>query len=160
MMKTNHLLKAALFITFVGFCGNGWGQVTTGTGLTAVKKAIENTNTLYFNLFAKKDRSIVTLYTDDASLLAPNAPAISGNKALKKDFEDTFADGKVKGVKFKTSNVYGDSKEYVTEEGSWEVFDTAGKLLDNGKYLKLWRRTNSGWKIFRDSFNSNRKVQQ
>jgi ketosteroid isomerase-like protein len=85
-------------------------------------------------------------------------PPISGRKALKKDFEDTFAAGKVKGVKFQTRNIYTDGKEYITEEGSWQVFDPSGKLLDNGQYLKLWKRTKLGWKIFRDSFNSNHKA--
>ena len=158
-MKQNNLITAIVCITLFFVYDNFKAQITTTPGLVAVKKAIESTNALYFNLFEKNDGSIVNLYTEDASLLAPNTPPISGRKALKKDFEDTFAAGKVKGVKFQTSNVYGDSKEYVTEEGTWQVFDLKGKLLDDGKYLKLWRRTKAGWKIFRDLFNSNHKVQ-
>jgi len=158
-MKQNNLITAIVCITLFFVYDNCQAQITTNPGLAAVKKAIENINTLYFDLFEKNDGSIVNLYTEDASLFAPNTPPISGRKALKKDFEDTFAAAKVKGVKFQTSNVYGNSKEYVTEEGTWQVFDLKGKLLDDGKYLKLWRRTKAGWKIFRDLFNSNHKVQ-
>jgi ketosteroid isomerase-like protein len=158
-MKQNNLITAIVCITLFFVYNNCRAQITTTTGLPGIKKVIENTNALYFNLFAKNDESIVDLYTEDASLLAPNTPPISGRKALKKDFEDTFAAGKVKGVKFQTSNIYGDGKEYVTEEGTWQVFDPKGKLLDDGKYLKLWKSTKAGWKIFRDSFNSNHKVQ-
>ena len=158
-MKQNNLITAIVCITLFFVYDNCQAQITTTRGLAAVKKAIENVNTLYFNLFEKNDGSIVNLYTEDASLLAPNTPPISGRKALKKDFDDTFAAGKVKGVKFQTSNVYGNSKEYVTEEGTWQVFNLKGKLLDDGKYLKLWRRTKAGWKIFRDLFNSNHKLQ-
>ena len=158
-MKQNNLVLAIVGIVLISVYNNCRAQVTTSPGLAAVKKAIENTNTLYFNLFEKNDKSIVNLYSEDACLFAPNIPPIIGRKALEKDFEDTFAAGKVKGVKFKTGNIYGDSNEYVTEEGTWQVFDLKGKLLDDGKYLKLWRRTKAGWKIFRDLFNSNHKAQ-
>jgi ketosteroid isomerase-like protein len=29
--------------------------------------------------------------------------------------------------------------------------------MDEGKYLVLWKKTAKGWKMFRDSFSSNRK---
>lgn len=157
-MKQNKLTAIGCIILFFIY-SHCQAQTATSPGLLTIKKAIENTNALYFNLFAKKDGAIVDLYTDDACLLSPNMLPISGKKALKKDFEDTFADGKVKSVKFQTGNIYGDGKEYVTEEGTWQVFEPSGKLLDDGKYLKLWKLTKTGWKIFRDSFNSNHKAQ-
>ena len=159
-MKQNILATIIACVVSFFIYGNCPAQNAAPSDLSAVKKTIENTNAVYFDLFEKKDGAIVNLYTEDACLLAPNTPPISGRTALKKDFEDTFAAGKVKGVKFKTGNIYGDGKEYITEEGTWEVFDPSGKLLDDGKYLKLWRRTTAGWKIFRDLFNSNHKAQQ
>ncbi|MDP9077591.1 MAG: nuclear transport factor 2 family protein [Bacteroidota bacterium] len=158
-MKQNNLSAALLCIALFFDYSTCAAQTTTTPGLLTVKKAIENTNSLYFNLFEKKDVAIVNLYADDACLLAPNMPPIAGKNALKKDFDDTFAAGKVKSVKFQTSNIYGDGKEYVTEEGNWQVFAPNGKPFDDGKYLKLWKLTKTGWKIFRDSFNSNHKAQ-
>ena len=156
-MKQKSLVAAIactiLFLTY----NNCLAQ--SAAGLREVRKTIEKTNAVYFDLFAKNDQSIVNLYTDDARLLAPNMPPINGKKGLEKDFADTFAAGKVKGVKFLTGEIYGDGKEYITEEGTWQVFDPKGKLLDDGKYLKLWKRTKAGWKIFRDSFNSDHKAQ-
>lgn len=157
-MKQKNVLTAMACVTLFLIYNNSLAQ-TTAPGLLAVRKTIEKTNALYFELFAKNDMSIVSLYSEDARLLAPNTNPISGKQALKKDFEDTFAAGKVKGVKFFTGEVYGDGKAYITEEGTWQVFDTRGKTLDDGKYLKLWKKTKSGWKIFRDSFNSNHKAQ-
>ncbi|WP_259071325.1 YybH family protein [Mucilaginibacter sp. X4EP1] len=158
-MKQNKLITAILGIALFLVYNNSTAQSTNSSNLTAVKKAIEKTNILYFDLFAQKDTAIVNLYTDDACLLSPNMPPICGKKALEKDFGDTFAAGQVKGVKFQTGEVYGDGKGYITEEGTWQVFDPNGKLLDDGKYLKLWRATKDGWKIFRDLFNSNHKAQ-
>jgi len=159
-MKQNKLITATAAIALSLVFANCIAQKTTGPGISAIKKTIEKTNALYFGLFSKKDASIIGLYADDACLLTPNAPAVCGKAALKKDFEDTFADGKVKGVKFQTSAIYGDGGEYITEEGTWQVFKQGGALLDDGKYLKLWKKTKAGWKIFRDVFNSNHPTAQ
>jgi len=157
-MKQNNLVRAMLCMAFFLIYHACQAQTTPAGELLTAKKTIEKINDLYFNLFSKSDAAIVNLYTDDASLLVPNGPAVRGKKALEKDFKDTFVDGTVKGVKFHTENVYGDGKEYVAEEGTWQVFKQGGALLDDGKYLKLWRKTKAGWKIFRDCFNSNHKA--
>lgn len=137
----------------------GKAQHTSPSDLASIRKTIEATNTLYYNLFVQKDSAIVALYTEDGCLQVPNEPPKYGRAALIKDFTETFADGTVKGVKFQTKDIYGDGNQYVTEEGTWQVFDPAGKQLDDGKYLKLWKKTPNGWKIFRDIFNSNNKAQ-
>jgi len=149
MKKNIIILTACLFALFI--TSNAFAQ-----NLSAIKQSIAKTNALYFELFSKKDLAIVSLYTDDGCLMSPNAPAIRGKAALTKDFTEAYA-SQIKGVKFATQNIYGDGSSYITEEGTWQVFDTSGKLLDNGKYLKLWKKVGNNWKIFRDVFNSDRK---
>jgi len=158
-MKPNNLVAAIGFILLFFVFDNCRAQNSVASDLPSIRKAIEKNNAVYFRLFAKNDSAILNLYADDACLLVPNELPICGREALKKDFEDTFAAGRVKGVKFKTTDIYGDGKEYVTEEGTWQVFGAGGKLIDDGKYLKLWKRTKTGWKIFRDLFNSDHKTQ-
>lgn len=152
-MKTKHMLAAVIGLTYAIGC-NYCAAQASGNPDT---KSIEKNNKLYVELFARADKSIVNLYTEDAALFAPNMSPIAGKKALVKDFDDTFKAGKVKGVKFQTTKVYGNGAEFLTEEGNWQVFDGEGKPIDDGKYLKLWKLTKSGWKIFRDCFNSNHK---
>lgn len=125
--------------------------------LTSLKAQLAETNRRYFELFQHKDARIVDLYTEDACLMSPNAPAICGKTALTKDFTDTYAAGQVSGVKFQTLQVYGAGKDFLTEQGTWQVFDANGNVIDDGKYLKLWKKTSTGWKIFRDVFNSDHK---
>jgi len=149
MKKNIIILTACLFVLFTT-------RNTFGQNLNAIKQSIAKTNALYFELFSKKDLTIVSLYTDDGALMSPNAPAIRGKEALTKDFKEAYA-SQIKGVKFATQNVYGDGSNYITEEGAWQVFDTSGKELDHGKYLKLWKKIGNNWKIFRDVFNSDRK---
>jgi len=132
-------------------------QTTGNKNLAEARKAIEKVNAIYFEWYAKNDGSILNLYTNDACLMPPNAPLICGRNALAKDFKDTYAAGVVKGGTFTTVKLYGDGINYVTEEGRWQVFDVAGKLIDDGKFLKLWKKTKAGWKILRDSFNSDHR---
>jgi ketosteroid isomerase-like protein len=153
-MKKNNTVRTIICLVLFIIYTNCKAQTSKGDGLDTVRKVIEHNNVLYFDFFEKKDPAIVNLYTDDACLLLPNEPAKCGKAALTKDFKDTFADGAVSGVKFLTQNIYGDGEAYVTEDGTWQVFDAKGKLIDNGKYLKLWKKTVDGWKIFRDIFNS------
>ena len=58
--------------------------------------------------------------------------------------------------KFITIDVFGDGEEFVTEEGFWQSFEANNNLFDNGKFLVLWKKTPDGWKMFRDSFSSDR----
>jgi ketosteroid isomerase-like protein len=152
-MKTKHMLAAVIGLTYTIGCNYCAAQASGDLA----RKSIEKNNKLYVALFAGANKSIVDLYTEDAALFAPNMSPIAGKKALVKDFDDTFKAGKVKGVKFQTIKVYGNGAEFLTEEGNWQVFGGDGKTIDEGKYLKLWKLTKSGWKIFRDAFNSNHK---
>lgn len=155
-MKTDRILKtASLFIALFTISVSGNAQNKVSKNLQEAKKAIANANLTYFDLYGKNDGSILSLYTQDACLMPPNAPAICGTEALAKDFKDTYAAGTVKSGKFMTTAIYGDALEFVTEEGSWQVFGADGQSIDEGKYLKLWKKTKGGWKMFRDAFNSN-----
>lgn len=151
-MKKNCILLALTCVTFLFSSHQSSGQ-----DFTAIKKEIAKDNVLYFDLFIKNDTAIVDLYTVDGKLMPPNTAVVSGRTALIKDFADTYAGGKIKGVRFSTTNVYGDGVLYVTEEGTWQVYDTGNQVIDKGSYLKLWKKTKKGWKIFRDLFNSDQK---
>ena len=124
--------------------------------LQEAKKAIAESNASYFESFVKNDSSIfINSYAENACILAPNAPAACDREAFAKFFRSAYQDYGLRNGKFITTNVYGDGKEYVTEEGFWQSFNAKGELFDDGKFLVLWKKTKSGWKMFRDSFSSN-----
>lgn len=128
--------------------------------LADARKAIAESNAIYFDSFAKNDPSIfVNRYAKDACILAPNSPMMCGTEAAAIFFKAAYNDIGLRGGKFITTAIYGDGKEYVTEEGLWQSFDASGKLFDDGKFLVLWKKTTEGWKMYRDSFSSNRSGQ-
>jgi ketosteroid isomerase-like protein len=126
--------------------------------LDEAKKAIAASNAIYFQSFVKNDASIfVERYAIDGCIMAPNSPIACGREAAAEFFKAAYNDYSLRNGKFITTAVYGDGKEFVTEEGLWQSMDATGKVFDDGKFLVLWKRTNEGWKMFRDSFSGNRK---
>jgi ketosteroid isomerase-like protein len=125
--------------------------------LAEARKAIAESNAVYFESFAKNDPAIfINRYAKDACILVPNGAAGCGPDAIAAFFKGAYNDIGLRGGRFITTAVYGDGKEYVTEEGLWQSFDANGNLFDDGKFLVLWKKTPDGWKMFRDSFSSNR----
>ena len=124
--------------------------------LEEAKKAIAESNGIYFTAFVRNDSSIfMARYADDACIMAPFAPSACGPVEAAKFFRASYDHYGMRNGKFITTAVYGLGNGYVTEEGLWQSFDSSGALFDNGKFLVLWKKTAKGWKMFRDSFSSN-----
>lgn len=126
--------------------------------LEEAKNAIATSNAIYFESFEKNDSSkFLNRYAKDACILAPNTPALCGYEAIAEFFKIAYHGVGLRNGKFITTAIYGDAKEFVTEEGQWQSFDANGRLFDDGKFLVLWKKTPEGWKMYRDSFSSNHK---
>jgi ketosteroid isomerase-like protein len=156
-MKHTITPKAFPFVVALLVCMGAKAQSNNNKGLEEAKQTIAESNAVYFDSFAKNDSSIfIHRYAEDACILAPNAPALCGRVAAAQFFKTAYQEYGMRNGQFITTAVYGDGKEFVTEEGLWQSFDASGELFDDGKFLVLWKKTPEGWKMFRDSFSSNR----
>jgi len=154
MKKNNFIL--ALAILFFGF-GSSLAQSKSNANLDEAKKAIAESNDIYFTSFVKNDPSIfIARYAEDACIMPPDSPPLCGPNAAADFFRIAYDQILLRNGKFTTTAVYGDGKEFVTEEGRWFSYDANNNLMDDGKFLVLWKKTSKGWKMFRDSFSSNR----
>lgn len=124
--------------------------------LEEARKAITASNAIYSDLANKNDGSILTRYTEDACLLPPNSPAVCGYENITRFFKD----GPKVNSKFTILTIYGDGKEYVTEESQYQLTDLSGNKLDEGKILVIWKKTKDGWKMHRDMFSSSRELKK
>jgi ketosteroid isomerase-like protein len=132
-------------------------QQPTNANLEEAKKAIAVSNGLLFQAFAKGDSSLfIDRYAKDCWIMPPNAPALCGADAPLDFFKAAYHKFGVRNGKFTTIDIFGDGVKFVTEVGFWQLFDASNKLFDNGKFLVLWKKTPDGWKMFRDSFSSDR----
>jgi len=153
--ETNKLMKIVItLIMLISITCTSRGQNGSNLSLEEVRKAIEASNAIYADLANKKDGSILTRYTEDACLLPPNAPPVCG----KENMLNFFKGGPNVHVTFTIQNLYGDGKEFVTEESHYEMEDLNGNKMDEGKVVVVWKKTKDGWKMHRDMFSSNRPL--
>lgn len=157
MRKHIYLTVAtAAVLIIAGNCGMHDPE-TDNSSLEEAKKAIAESNAIYFQAFSKGDSSIfIDRYAEDCCIMAPGVPAACGKNAALEFFRIAYYKIGLRNGKFITTDVFGDGKEYVTEVGLWQSFDSNNQLFDDGKFLVLWKKTPKGWKMFRDSFSSNR----
>lgn len=131
---------------------------SSSSDLEEAKKAIAESNAIYFDSFAKNDSSIfINRYAEDCCIMAPNAPAMCGPAVPLEFFKMAYHQFGLRGGKFITQEVFGVGDGYVAETGLWQSVNAEGKTFDDGKFLVLWKKTPKGWKMFRDSFSSNHK---
>jgi ketosteroid isomerase-like protein len=122
------------------------------------KQAIAASNDIYFQSFATNDSTLfIARYAKDCRIMAPNSAALNGPAGAAAFFRLAYDKIGLRNGKFITTEIFGDGTEFVTEEGVWQSFDAKNRLFDNGKYLVLWKKTPEGWKMFRDSFSSDRE---
>lgn len=103
--------------------------------------------------FKERDASaLADFYTDDALVLPPNAELVQGREAVRGLWEHIFQLG-VAEVRLDTIDV-DEQGDVAIETGRATLFDGAGAVVDEGKYLVVWRKDT--WKMCRDIWNSSR----
>jgi ketosteroid isomerase-like protein len=158
-MKKKVIIITLLFAicTVVFNSCNTTDQSPNTANLEEAKKAIAESNDIYFQAFVKNDSSIfINRYAEDCCIMGPNAPAMCGANAALEFFKIAYNEFGLRNGKFITQEVFGVGDGYVAEVGLWQSFDANNTLVDDGKFLVLWKKTPKGWKMFRDSFSSNR----
>ena len=93
------------------------------------------------------------VYTEDARILPPGQPMIQGRTAIQGFWGAAAEALGVTGVDLSTVEleVQGDVAE---EIGEYAIHGADG-VLDNGKYIVVWKRTDDGWRWHWDIWNSN-----
>jgi ketosteroid isomerase-like protein len=105
---------------------------------------------------ARNDSAIGELYAADGVLMPPNQPRVAGKDAIRAWFAGMWAISP-KMVITTTQVVPSDAGDVAIEEGTFalEFAGADGRPInDTGKYLVIWRKTDAGWKVVRDIFNT------
>ncbi len=124
-----------------------------GESQDKIRSAIEAANSEWVKQFnAGSAAGVTALYTDDAKLLPPNSDFVSGREAMTGVWQ-AMLDSGVKGGKLNTMEVTGMGDSAV-EVGTYELWGDGNKGIDKGKYIVFWKKSGSGWKLYRDIWNS------
>ena len=119
---------------------------------TAARSGIEATNARFMSAINSGDVATVAgLYTDDAVLCAPNMPMQRGKAAIQATFDGMVQAMGVPKLQLDTIQVE-ERGDAAWEIGAYTM--TAGGQTDKGKYLVVWKREGSDWKLAVDMWNS------
>ena len=120
----------------------------------AEAEAIEAVNQALSDCVAAKDAETCSgLYTVEAIYMAPNLDPVEGRAAIAEAFAAEISGGmEVLRLTADEIEVFGNTAH---EVGRFVIESGDGAHLDHGKYIVLWKRTEEGWKLHRDIFNSN-----
>jgi len=100
--------------------------------------------------------AVANLYAEDAMLMAPGAPAVTGRSAIREYIASDIALSKSGGVALNLGEVTGVGVAGDTGwlSGTFSATDGSGSIVDRGKFLSVYSRTADGWKLIRDTWNS------
>lgn len=127
----------------------------------ADKAKMEADALAWFDHYAKADgEAMGNLYAEDALLMPPGAPAVTGRAAIKTFLGEDAAKAKAAGLSIKNGSVTGSGVDGDTGwiSGTYTVVDASGATIDSGNYLSIHRRVNGAWPYIRDTWNSDRPV--
>jgi ketosteroid isomerase-like protein len=118
-----------------------------------VRKAVEEGNRKFGAAVQRKDYAeLASLYTNDAKVLAPDAPIVTGRKAIENFWRDAASALGLVGATLRTLELEV-SEDTVYEVGQADLKVTSGQATV--KYMVVWRRGDDGaWRLHRDIWNS------
>lgn len=119
---------------------------------TAARSGIEATNARFMEAISNGDiATLAGLYTEDAVLCAPNMPMQRGRAAIQATFDGMVQAMGAPKLQLDTMQVE-ERGDAAWEIGSYTM--TAGGQTDKGKYLVVWKRDGSDWKLAADIWNT------
>jgi len=152
MINLRELVVLAASLAALVACGK-----TAAPDTAADETAARAVNIAWFKAYNAGDgAAVAALYSEDAVLNAPSAPAARGKASISEYFVKGAAASAAAGVALvdgPTSDV-GVSGDLAWQSGTFKATDKTGAALDTGKYLTVFQRKDGKWMIVRDTWNS------
>lgn len=118
-----------------------------------VTEAIASANNDFMTTFKQGDAAgMAELYTGDGQVLPPNGDFVTGKEGIRA-FWQALMDMGIKEAKLDIVEVE-EQGGVAFEVSKYTLQGDEGQVLDEGKYIVIWKRENGQWKLHRDIFNS------
>ena len=119
-----------------------------------VTDEIQQANNEFVNAIKNGDANAISMiYSSDAKLFPPNKEVIEGRETIKDVWSFNLKLG-IKEAILKTLSAesYGNT---AIEEGRYELYADGHQMLDQGKYIVIWKKEDGKWKLEKDIWNTN-----
>lgn len=104
----------------------------------------------------------VSYYSDDALLMSPNIPTLTGKEPIRTLWKSMLDSQSFSGGRSATKVEVARSGDLAYVSGNYEFKeqdDRGAPIVDKGKYLEVWRKQADGsWKCVADTFHSDLPV--
>ena len=159
-MLKNVLRKTLPFIIFL-LCSQLVIQAQQGLlshDQTGINDMIHKANKVYAQRFSSQGSSLFdSLYTRDACLFVPGQLSVCDQSDIRKYFA-SFSDKKELQV-LRTAQKISIHADIIVEEGNYTFYSPVMDSPETGKYLTLWKEDFGKWKIYREMWNGNGRIQ-
>jgi ketosteroid isomerase-like protein len=128
-------------------------------GETKIEQALRDADAAWGKAAAAKDLDkTVSFYSDDATVLPANAPAVTTKDGIRKTWQDLLASPGL-AISWQATKVeVAKSGDLACLSGTYELAmnDASGRpTTDHGKYVEVWEKQKDGkWKCGTDIWNS------
>ena len=126
----------------------------TQATVTDVRDAIAAADDEFMTAFNRGDAAgVAALYTEAAHLMPPNSDFIVGREGIQAFWQGAMDMG-IKAAKITISEVeeHGDT---AIEVSTYALLGEGEQVLDEGKFIVVWKNEDDKWYLHRDIFNSN-----
>jgi uncharacterized protein (TIGR02246 family) len=130
--------------------------VTTPAALAQDKTTIEGLNQRFTAAFASGDfATVAAMYTEDAYLLPPGIEMIKGRAGIQSFW--TRASEGIRDLELTTVDVKPLGAEAACEVGTFKLKIKGAESQEIiGKYVVVWQRVGSDWKLATDMWNTSK----
>jgi uncharacterized protein (TIGR02246 family) len=154
LRHTTNVLLAIAFLSLAACASSGQPDSRT---VQNAQQDIQELHSQFLKAFNAKDPTgLAAVYSNDAMLMPPNAPAVKTQLGVQ-EFARQFFSPSISGLLLNVAEttVTGD---YAFCTGYYTMLGPDGSSVDHGKFLEVLKREGQGWKLYRDIFNSDMPV--
>jgi len=119
-------------------------------------KEIENATAKFSELYSKKSwDALSNFYTEHSLLMVPNSPPVNGKEGAINFLMNTWLNLNFDRAVLETIETSSLPSNLVYERGRYTYYSKDGNVIDEGKYIVIWKKILNDWKIFVDAPSSN-----
>ena len=118
-----------------------------------IRAAIVAANETFMAAFRAGDAAgLAALYTARGQLLPPNMDTVASQAAIQAFWQGAMDMG-IRSAQLEIAEVEGHGDTAI-EVSTYKLCGEDGQVLDQGKYIVVWKQDGGQWKLHRDIFNS------
>jgi uncharacterized protein (TIGR02246 family) len=127
--------------------------------VSTLQDTISAANDQFMQAFRQGDAAgLASLYTQDAQLLPPGGEVAHGWSDIRAFWQAAMDNG-IAAARLEIMEVE-DHGDTAVEVSRYTLLGTGEQVLDQGKYIVIWKQERGHWKLHRDIFNSSPRSNQ